>query len=36
MKPGYPDELLVRPDIADLVSRRWREYIPRGLKGDDG
>ena len=30
MKPGYPDELLVRPDIADLVTRRWREYFPRG------
>ncbi|HEX6182653.1 MAG TPA: UbiD family decarboxylase [Pyrinomonadaceae bacterium] len=36
MKPGYPDELVVRPDIADLVTRRWREYFPRGLKGDDG
>ncbi len=35
MKPGYPDELLVRPDIDDLVTRRWREYFPRGLKGDD-
>src|SRR5919107_176541 len=35
MKPGYPDELVVRPDIADLVTRRWREYFPRGLKGDD-
>ncbi len=28
MKPGYPDELLVRPDIAALVDRRWREYFP--------
>ncbi|HEY0003640.1 MAG TPA: UbiD family decarboxylase [Pyrinomonadaceae bacterium] len=28
MKPGYPDELLVRPDIAELVERRWREYFP--------
>jgi 3-polyprenyl-4-hydroxybenzoate decarboxylase len=28
MKPGYPDELLVRPDIAELVTRRWREYFP--------
>jgi 4-hydroxybenzoate decarboxylase subunit C len=36
MKPGYPDELLVRPDVADLVTRRWREYFPRGLRGDDG
>src|SRR5215210_6175116 len=36
MKPGYPAELLVRPDIGDLVTRRWREYFPHGLKGDDG
>jgi UbiD family decarboxylase len=32
MKPGYPEELIVRPDIADLVERRWREYFPQGLK----
>ncbi|PYS85564.1 MAG: 4-hydroxybenzoate decarboxylase [Acidobacteria bacterium] len=31
MKPGYPEELVVRPDIAELVERRWREYFPRGL-----
>ncbi|HEX8558603.1 MAG TPA: UbiD family decarboxylase [Pyrinomonadaceae bacterium] len=36
MKPGYPDELVVRPDIADLVTRRWREYFPRGVKGFEG
>lgn len=30
MKPGYPDELIVRPDIAELVTRRWREYFPKG------
>ena len=35
MKPGYPDELIVRPDIAELVDRRWREYFPRGLKTED-
>ena len=29
MKPGYPAELVVRPDIADLVTGRWREYFPR-------
>ncbi len=29
MKPGYPDELIVRSDIAALVDRRWREYFPR-------
>ncbi|HEX8473815.1 MAG TPA: UbiD family decarboxylase [Pyrinomonadaceae bacterium] len=28
MKPGYPDELIVRPDIDALVERRWREYFP--------
>jgi 3-polyprenyl-4-hydroxybenzoate decarboxylase len=30
MKPGYPDELIVRPDIAELVDRRWGEYFPKG------
>src|ERR1051326_4925089 len=26
-KPGFPDELVVRNDIAQLVDRRWREYF---------
>jgi 3-polyprenyl-4-hydroxybenzoate decarboxylase len=26
MKPGYPSELVPRPDIAQLVDRRWQEY----------
>jgi 4-hydroxybenzoate decarboxylase subunit C len=30
MKPGYPAELVVRPDIAALVTRRWHEYFPQG------
>ncbi|MDQ1589441.1 MAG: 4-hydroxybenzoate decarboxylase subunit [Pyrinomonadaceae bacterium] len=30
MKPAYPDELVVRPDIKQLVDRRWREYFPSG------
>ena len=30
-KPGFPAELKVRDDIADLVDRRWREYFPSGL-----
>jgi UbiD family decarboxylase len=30
MKPGYPDELVVRPDIKELVDRRWGEYFPKG------
>ncbi|HVG29747.1 MAG TPA: UbiD family decarboxylase [Pyrinomonadaceae bacterium] len=32
MKPGYPDELIVRDDIAELVDRRWTDYFPQGLK----
>jgi UbiD family decarboxylase len=28
MKPWYPKELSCREDIADLVTRRWREYFP--------
>jgi 3-polyprenyl-4-hydroxybenzoate decarboxylase len=28
MKPGYPAELVVRPDIEELVDNRWREYFP--------
>jgi menaquinone biosynthesis decarboxylase len=31
-KPGFPDELIVRDDIATLVDRRWNEYFPRGLE----
>jgi UbiD family decarboxylase len=27
-KPGFPDELIVRDDIAKLVDTRWREYFP--------
>jgi UbiD family decarboxylase len=26
-KPGFPDELVVREDIAQLVDRRWNEYF---------
>jgi 3-polyprenyl-4-hydroxybenzoate decarboxylase len=25
-KPGFPDELVVRDDIAALVDKRWPEY----------
>lgn len=31
MKPGYPAELIVRPDIAELVDKRWHEYFPQGM-----
>ena len=27
-KPGLPEELVVRDDIAELVDGRWREYFP--------
>ena len=30
-KPGFPAELIVRDDIAELVDKRWREYFPRDL-----
>ena len=30
-KPGFPDELVVREDIAQLVDRRWNEYFPHAL-----
>jgi UbiD family decarboxylase len=30
-KPGFPAELIVRDDIAQLVDRRWHEYFPRDL-----
>jgi 4-hydroxybenzoate decarboxylase subunit C len=28
-KPGFPDELVVREDIAQLVDRRWEDYFGR-------
>jgi UbiD family decarboxylase len=28
MKPWYPKELACDPEVADRVSRRWREYFP--------
>jgi len=31
IKPGFPEELVVRDDIAKLVDRRWREYFPGEL-----
>jgi UbiD family decarboxylase len=29
-KPGFPDELIVRDDIAHRVTQRWNEYFSRG------
>jgi UbiD family decarboxylase len=34
-KPGFPAELIVRPDIAELVDRRWREYFPVGASWEE-
>jgi 3-polyprenyl-4-hydroxybenzoate decarboxylase len=28
IKPGYPKELTCRDDVAETVTRRWREYFP--------
>jgi len=30
-KPGFPDELIVREDVSELVDRRRREYFPTGF-----
>jgi len=30
LKPGFPKELSCREDIAQLVTRRWKEYFPSG------
>jgi len=30
MKPSYPQELTCRPDVAQRVTERWREYFPGG------
>ncbi|MGH9898053.1 MAG: UbiD family decarboxylase, partial [Pyrinomonadaceae bacterium] len=35
MKPGFPDELNVREDIAKLVDERWREYFPNKQSWED-
>ena len=34
-KPGFPAELVVRPDIAELVDRRWPQYFPPGTNWGD-
>ena len=30
LKPGFPEELSCRPDVASRVSDRWLEYFPGG------
>lgn len=31
-KPGFPKELVVRDDIAELVDNRWSDYFPSSNK----
>jgi len=31
-KPGFPKELIVREDVAQLVDKRWHEYFPKGFE----
>jgi len=35
LKPGFPKELFCSPDIAERVTRRWREYFPAGVEMGD-
>jgi 4-hydroxybenzoate decarboxylase subunit C len=35
LKPGFPDELFCAPEVAEVVSRRWREYFPGGVEMGD-
>jgi 3-polyprenyl-4-hydroxybenzoate decarboxylase len=30
LKPGFPKELTASPEIAERVTRRWKEYFPEG------
>jgi hypothetical protein len=37
LKAGFPDELFCDEETAATVTRRWREYFPRGVEmGDSG
>ncbi len=35
LKPWYPKELACSPEVAELVSRRWKEYFPGGVEMGD-
>ncbi len=35
LKPGFPDELFCAPEVADTVTRRWKEYFPGGVEMGD-
>ena len=34
-QPGFPAELFCSPEIAERVTRRWREYFPQGVEMGD-
>ena len=35
LRPGFPEELSASPEIAERVTRRWREYFPSGVEMGD-
>jgi 3-polyprenyl-4-hydroxybenzoate decarboxylase len=35
LEPGFPDELFCSEEIAERVTRRWREYFPEGVEMGD-
>ncbi len=35
LKPGFPAELFCSEEIAERVTRRWREYFPSGVEMGD-
>ncbi|MEE8277606.1 MAG: hypothetical protein V3R89_02665, partial [Thermoanaerobaculia bacterium] len=35
LKPGFPEELLCSQEVAQRVTRRWREYFPSGVEMGD-
>jgi 4-hydroxybenzoate decarboxylase subunit C len=35
LRPGFPEELRGSPEIAERVTRRWREYFPSGVEMGD-
>jgi 3-polyprenyl-4-hydroxybenzoate decarboxylase len=35
LKPGFPEELFCAPEIAETVTRRWKEYFPGGMEMGD-
>ena len=35
LKPGFPAELFCAPEVAETVTRRWREYFSSGVEMGD-